>query len=316
MFTLHAMKKYCSLFLIMVSLVFLVSCSKNTNSDDDGGSSAVDRSGNILPTGASANDLLANTNFDRILIEAAYVEGFRPTNEAMNNFQDFLLARTFKTDVEIEYLELESPNEETLTLIEVDNLERQNRTRYNDGGTLAVYIYFADAPSEDDDEDEGLVTLGAVYRNTSMIIYERTVRNLANRAGFLQTADVETATLNHEFGHLFGLVNISGEINGQETVFTPMVNPHEGTTTDEDGNIIGNDHCNVEGCLMQAQLQFTPPSTKKALTGKTSEVTAICNLSGKSVLALLQSRAAQNFMNVVPEIDPECILDLQNNGGR
>ena len=59
-----------------------------------------------------------------------------------------------------------------LSLQEIADLESENRTEYNDGETLAIYIYFADAPSDSDDEDEGIVTLGAVYRNTSMVIHE------------------------------------------------------------------------------------------------------------------------------------------------
>ena len=62
------------------------------------------------------------------------------------------------------YTQLDSPNEESLTLEEIAELESDNRTIYNNGTTLAIYIYFADAPSEEDNEDEDLVTLGAVYR--------------------------------------------------------------------------------------------------------------------------------------------------------
>ncbi len=294
------MKKNVFVLLSSLVLCFAISCSSSDdggNTDDDGGTVTIDKSANLLATGASANDILANTNFDRLLIEAAYVQGFRPTDAAMDNFEQFLRDRTFKTTIEITYRELSSPNEEDLTLQEIADLEEENRTAYNDGSTLAIYIYFADAPSEDDDLDEGLVTLGAVYRNTSMIIYESTIRDLASRSALISNADVETATLNHEFGHLFGLVDLG----------TIPVNDHE----DPDAE----NHCNVEGCLMRAELQFSPVSTAVPAKGNVDELQSACSLTGKTVLKMLESQSARGLA-AVPNLDAECILDLQNNGGR
>ncbi|MEM9077680.1 MAG: hypothetical protein AAGC43_11600 [Bacteroidota bacterium] len=256
----------------------------------------VDRTGNLLPTGASANDLLSNTNFDRILIEIAHVTGFRPSDETMANFQEFIRQQTFKEDIEIIFNELPSPGEETLTLQEIDNLERENRTAFNDGRTLAVYIYFANSPSDGDDIEEGLVTLGAVFRNTSMVIFASTIRGLAARSSTITLTDIETATLNHEFGHLFGLVNLG----------TEPVNDHEDTEAPN--------HCNVDGCLMQAQLQFGSP-TARGLVAKSEVLSSPCTLDGNSMLKILQARA-QRGLAVVPVLDDECVLDLQGNGGR
>lgn len=116
------------------------------------------------------------------MIEIDYVTGFAPTAGAIANFEEFLRARTYKESIELKYTALSSPNEETLTLEEVVDLEKENRNEYNNGSTLAIHIYFADAPADSDDESEGLVTLGAVYRNTSMVIYESTVKKLPTAA--------------------------------------------------------------------------------------------------------------------------------------
>lgn len=266
------MKKFIHAVAVLM-LSFALGCSSD-NGDDSPGPIDVDKSANLLATGASATDLLTNENFTSLVIEAAYVQGFRPTAQAMDEFVTFLRDRTFKEDIEIIYRELSSPGEADLTLQEIADLEEENRTAYNEGETLAIYIYFADAPSSGDDEDEGLVTLGAVYRNTSMVIYERTIRDLANRSSIITIADVEGATLNHEFGHLFGLVDLG----------TPEVNPHE----DPDAA----NHCNVPGCLMQAELEF-----------------------GGAMMSMLESRMASKGLAAL-ELDHECILDLQNNGGR
>lgn len=266
------MKKKKTIYFLL-ALGILLGCSKD--SDVIGPpTNAVNKSANLLATGASASDILSNTKFDKLLIEIAYVTGFRPTAEAIVNFEDFLRQRTFKEDIEFIYTQLSSPNEETLTLEEIADLESENRTAYNEDGTLAIYIYFADAPSESDDESEGLVTLGAVYRNTSMIIYESTIRELVGNSILITVADVESATLGHEFGHLLGLVNLG----------TTPVNDHEDADAEN--------HCNVDGCLMRAELQF-----------------------GGQMMKLMEQNASKGAAPI-PELDAECILDLQSNGGR
>ncbi len=265
------MKKKIAIYSLFC-LGIILGCSKD--SENPPNPQNVDKTANLQATGSSANDILSNTNFDKLLIEIDYVDGFQPTGQTVANFEDYLRERTFKTDIEFIFNNLSSPNEESLTLEEIADLESDNRDSYNDGRTLAIYIYFADSPSDGDDLDEGLVTLGAVYRNTSMIIYESTIRDLASRSNTITVTDVETATLNHEFGHLFGLVNLG----------TDPVNDHE----DPDAE----NHCNVTGCLMRAELQFGVPMMK-----------------------MMESNASKGSA-AVPVLDAECILDLQSNGGR
>lgn len=300
------MKKIVLLFSIV--LITVVACSKSSDSDqnEEEPQQVVDKTPNLQATGDSSNDILSNDNFDKLRIEIAFVEGFRPEQESMDNFTAYLRQHTFKQDIEISFIELPSPDEETLELQEIGDLEIENRTAYNDGNTLAIYIYFADAPSDGDDPDENLVTLGAVYRNTSMVIYESTVRDLANRSRSISITDVETATLNHEFGHLFGLVNIG---------ITP-VNEHESQSENEDGVLVGDKHCNVEGCLMRAELQFGAPLTSKnAVSAKTTDLKSGCNLSGQSLVKMLELQTARGAANS-PALDSECVLDLASNGGR
>lgn len=292
------MKSYHSLLLIFLSMV-LLNCSKDSSDDTTTppDNQNIDKSANLLATGASASDLLGNANFNDLMIEIAYVDGFRPTQEAMDAFRIFLLERTFKQNIQLVYNELPSPNEETLTLQEIADLETENRTVFNNGTTLGIYIYFADAPSEDDDEEEGLVTLGAVYRNTSMVIHEATILSLAGKSSFITNADVESATLNHEFGHLFGLVDLG----------TTPINAHE----DPDAE----NHCNVAGCLMRAELQFGVPSGKNNIVTMKNTLVPACALSGNSVLKMLEHQKSKGASAAV-DLDAECILDLQSNGGR
>lgn len=292
------MKKFKNI-LIAGLTILTVACSKNNNNEEPE-PAQIDKTANLLGTGDSANDILSNDSFTKLQIEIGYVTGYRPTVSAMTDFVTFLEQHTFKEDIEIIYKELDSPEKDSLALQEIADLESDNRTAYNNGTTLAIYIYFTDAPAEDDDEEEGLVTLGAVYRNTSMVIHEATIRKLASQSAFISNADVETATLNHEFGHLFGLVNLG----------TDMVNDHE--------DVDAANHCNVQGCLMRAELQFGGPTGKSSyLAAKQNYEAGIssgCVLNGATVLNLLQSKTSKSA--ATPGLDSECILDIQANGAR
>ncbi|MDO6517666.1 hypothetical protein Q4562_10505 [Zobellia uliginosa] len=304
------------LFLLVLFTGLFLSCTKDDDTNSAEKEKIQAKEASLKSAGDSAKDILSNERFTKLLIEIAYVEGFKPTDEAMLGFVSYLKKRTFKEDIELKYTQLESPDEENLTLEEIAKLESENRTVFNDGSTLGLYIYFADAPAEGDDEEVGLVTLGAVYRNTSMIIHEVTVRKLASQSFFITDADVENSTLNHEFGHLFGLVNLG----------TTPVHDHEDIerdengkpVLDEDGNTKGNSHCSVENCLMQAELQFGGFANKSSAKMGSYEngLKAACRLSGKDVLRMLESKTSKGLFPDPPSLDPECLLDLKSAGGR
>lgn len=259
------MKRF-SIGLWVLAFVLVLSCSKDSDPGTDI-PDGVDKSANLLGTGDSANDILSNDTYTSLVIELAYVNDYRPTQASMNNFVNFLRDHTFKQDIEIVYRNLPSPNKNTLTIQEVADLENENRTLYNEGDTIAIYIYFADGiPNED--VDNQTVTLGAVYRNTSMVIYEENVRFLANQSSEISDTDVETATVNHEFGHLLGLVDLG----------SPEVNPHE------DPN--ANSHCNILGCLMGSELQFGDSMMSVLESNKASKGVTVPGLDAECILDL------------------------------
>ena len=254
-----------SIVAILLTSSLFIACEEDTQTTPTN-----PRILNLQTTGDSANELLSAKAYTSLTLELVSVKGFEPTDQAVDNFVDFIEARTFKPGgVKLIERSIDSPNEESLTIEEVDELEKKNRTEYSDATNHAIYVYFADAEnkktadSRNNPGGEREIILGTAYRNTSMVIYEKTLRDIT-RTRPNSLANTETSILNHEFGHLLGLVNLG----------TRMQTPHE-ALGDEKG------HCNVEGCLMQANFQA----------------------------AMLNS-------NTVLELDPLCIQDLQGNGGR
>ncbi len=254
---------------LFISSFILIGCSSDDDQDTGTPTNSLLPSSNRQPLGTSANDLLSDTNFNSITIEMVSVAGFQPSITTVNAFRNFLEERLFKPGgITINQRTVPSSNKAPFTIEEIVDIENDVRTLFNQDDTITVYVYFADGSREDDTDEK--VTLGSAYLNTSMVIYEGTLRRLSTRPGTPLLSTIETATLNHEFAHLMGLVNIG----------TTLQSEHE--DTDENGE--GNGHCNVASCLMEAAIEFG---------------------SGMMTMG-----------DIIPELDPQCIADLQANGGR
>lgn len=209
--------------LILFLSMFLVACSK------DDGPNGVNIINNALSTGSSGTHLLSDANFTKLAVEIAYVEGYAPTQKAIDNLKNFLNKRTYKPDgISVVTRALKSTGGSPYTNAELLAIENDNRTLFNTQGTIAVWILFLDGKSSEDSNDS--VILGTAYRNTSMVIYEKTLREFGNKNQ--QLSDLESTVLMHEFGHLFGLTNLG----------TPMQTPHEDSENSK--------HCNNKDCLM------------------------------------------------------------------
>lgn len=244
--------------IAVITLAFLVltSCSK----DDNGGDV---KSNNKKSLGTSAHDLLSEDKFDSMIIEVVYVEGFEPSATAINNFVSFLGSRINKSGgITVEKRPIPSPGNTTYTNAQIIALEDANRIHYNDGNQIAVWAFFADAKSSTDTSTS--VVLGTAYRNTSFVIYEKTVKSLSGGPFKPSTAVLESTVIEHEFGHILGLTNVG----------TAMLSAHE----DADHKR----HCSVSSCLMYWESE-----------------------SGSNILG-----------GTIPQLDPQCIADLQANGGK
>ena len=181
------MTKITRLLLFFVCIAFVLSCS--TESSDN---PADKRAANLKVTGSSGSDLLSDMEYTSMNIEIVYAEGYRPTDEAVSRFQSFLEARTYKPDgINITLRSAASSNRSPFNEDDIKAVERETRTLYNVGDEIAVWIYFADG--EKDEDKENTITLGSAFRNTSIIVYGKTIRDFASRSGAPKRATIEAS---------------------------------------------------------------------------------------------------------------------------
>lgn len=219
--------RYFGTFTLFIFLALLIhSCS-----DDNSATPTDPNIENNRPLGTSASDILGPNAYSSLTIELVYTNSFRPEVSSILGFKNFIQGLVNKPGG-IQYVERVIPDQAgaPFSIDEIRAIEDNNRTIFTEGDNLAVYVFFSNGASESDTNNS--VTLGTAYRNTSMVIYQKTLE-------FITQTDpdvlpiLEQTTLNHEMGHLMGLVNIQNDDIHQV---------HE----DPDSN----KHCVHEDCLM------------------------------------------------------------------
>ena len=204
-------------------LLFSLACKKETtfsnNPDaDDLHNKAV---------GASANQLLSSGTYKSLKIEVQYMTGFAPDAAALNHLQNVLNTYLNKpSGISIVTKEIPASSSTTLSIDQVKTIEEQNRTVFSTGDQLGVYFLYTNGNFTDNN------VLGAAFRNTSMVIFGKTIHDNSGALGQTSRTKLEGTVLDHEFGHILGLVDIG----------SPMQANHKDAAH-------GN-HCSNTNCLM------------------------------------------------------------------
>ncbi len=220
--------KYLKYLFFFTLLVANLNCSNDDKASDENG---INTSGNKKNTGSSAHGFLASDNYQSLVIEISYVEGFRPNTQTLINLKQFLENLLNKPNgISILEKQIPFPSKTVFSLEEIAEIEDANRTKYNDSGILAVHLLYINGNFESDTSSSK--TLGTAYFNTSAVIYEQNIQELSDAINEPNRVDLETTVLLHEFGHLLGLVDLG----------SPMQNNHLDTAHDK--------HCDNESCLM------------------------------------------------------------------
>lgn len=213
------------------SLLFLVaglSCQKASNP------APTTNNYDHQAVGASAHDLLSAATYDTVDIEMEYMPGFQPDPGAVNNLSSFLNMLVNKPGgIQVTQTQVPASGSSVLSQSDVENIENQYRTLSTKGGHLAIYILFTNGNYTNN------AVLGFAYRNTSICIFGKTIRDNSGGIGQIDATTLESAVLEHEMGHIMGLVNLG----------SPMQTPHE------DG--AHANHCNNQHCLMYYATETT-----------------------------------------------------------
>ncbi|MBK1895544.1 zinc metalloprotease [Chryseobacterium paridis] len=204
-------------------LASIVSCSRDNEFSN--GSSDYNHSGSV---GASSNDLLNNSRYNSLLIEIQYMPGYAPDAQAVDHLKNFLSSFLQKNGgITINQREIQGASSSSLSAEDIRRIENTNRTVFTNGSTMAVNILYTNGQYSGSSN-----TLGIAYRNTSIALFGKTIRD--NSGGFGQTSrtKLEATVLEHELGHLLGLVDLG----------SPMQTSHKDPSN-------GN-HCSNQNCLM------------------------------------------------------------------
>lgn len=217
-----------SLLLLATLTIIITGCvSDVTDSDNDFPDDPPFEFNHKLSPGASNEAFITDTEFDEVVVEVQYMPGAEPLEESLQNLKTFLERHLQKSTVTIlEPTEISSLNQSVYTVEDIVSIEDENRETYTTEGRLASYALFVDG------EFESQNVVGIAYFNTSTAYFGETIDRVSGDLFAPSRTTIESTVLNHEFGHLMGLVN-----NG-----TDMVNDHHDS---ENGA-----HCTNEQCLM------------------------------------------------------------------
>ncbi|MGZ3903511.1 MAG: peptidase [Bacteroidia bacterium] len=204
-----------SILLFFVVLLYLSGCKKDTS---------------IFPDGVP-NNFLSAKSYKKLVIEIQYVQGFQPTQQTIDNLTNFLRERLNKPEgISVVTESIPSPGKNSYTLTDITSIESGYRTQRTQGNTITAYFLFVDKDYASN-PSSGKV-LGMAYDETSMVIFEKTITDYSGGLGQPTRDVLESTVVEHEFGHILGLVN-----NG-----TRMLTDHQDAANGR--------HCNNRACLM------------------------------------------------------------------
>ena len=204
-------------------LVCFISCKKETAFTNNPDANYLHN----RSVGASANELLTAGTYKSLKIEIQYMTGYAPDAGALNHLQSVLNTYLNKpSGITIVTKEISASSSATFSIDQVRAIEEQNRAVFTTGDQLGVYVLYTNGNFTDNN------VLGAAFRNTSMVIFGKTIYDNSGALGQTSRTKLESTVLDHEFGHILGLVDLG----------STMQTSHKDAAH-------GN-HCSNTNCLM------------------------------------------------------------------
>lgn len=181
------------------SILLLTQCSKK---DTLSGIASINTDNNKA-VGASAHDLLSADAYQSVKLEIQYMPGFPPDATMIGNLAAYLNQLIDKPGgVTVIQSQIPSAGNTVLSLDAISTIEKNSRTVYTSGTQLGVYVLYTDGNYTESN------VLGFAFRNTSMCILGKTVHDNSGAIGQASRTKLETTVVEHEFGHILGLVDL------------------------------------------------------------------------------------------------------------
>lgn len=157
-----------------LSLFIFIMMMAHSCSSDDTTTPSDPNIENNRPLGTSASDILSSNDFSSLTIELVYTNSFRPEASSILGFKNFIQGLVNKPGG-VQFIERVIPDQggAPFSIEEIRSIEDAHRSVYTEGDNLAVYVFFSNGASESDTNNS--VTLGTAYRNTSIVIYQKTL---------------------------------------------------------------------------------------------------------------------------------------------
>jgi hypothetical protein len=174
---------------------------------------------------------LSSSKFEKLEVEIVYVEGYQPTQQAIDHLTNLLSARLNKpAGIFVHMRGVGSPAKTSFSTEDLREVEKRHRSEFTKGKTISAFVFFADAPYAGNSGNSQ--ALGVAYGSTSIGIFQKTVQDFSGGFGQPERFLLEATTIEHEFGHLFGLVDYGTDM---QTAHKDEAHGH---------------HCTNEDCLM------------------------------------------------------------------
>ena len=214
-----------AILLFYSGILLFAACSKSSTSYNNN-PNAPDYLHNRT-VGASANELLSSTKYTSLKIEVQYMTGYQPDQASLNHLQNTLTNLLNKpAGISIITKEISAASSQTLSVNDIETIEKNNRTAFTNGTELAIYILYTNGNYTDNN------VLGIAYKNTSTVLFGKKINDNSGGIGQASRTKLVATVAEHEVGHLLGLVDLG----------SPMQTSHKDGTH--------GSHCNNTGCLM------------------------------------------------------------------